>query len=132
MSLDTHKSAPAENWGPSPDLLPVDFTPPPNYLDMLKTQRTQRKSKTTLPQLASRSSQEEITYASVFKPRPDQMHTGTLSKHHRDKMANSEWALLDTLEVGGHWHEAAAGLGGRTFLASQRQHAEQSSSPAAA
>ncbi|KAG1668474.1 hypothetical protein FOA52_005247 [Chlamydomonas sp. UWO 241] len=99
MSLDTHKCAPAENWGPSPDLLPPDFTPPPNYLDLLKTQRTQRKTKSMLPQLASNRGQEEITYASVFKPRPDQRHTATLSKHHREKMANSEWALLDTLEV---------------------------------
>lgn len=100
-ALDTHKSSPAEDFGPSPDLLPAGFTGSADYLSMMKTQRTQTRSKSTsLPSVYNQTiPADQIQYASVFKPRPEQEHACSLAREHRDKMKNSEWALLDTLEV---------------------------------
>jgi len=102
-ALDTHKASPAEDWGPSPDLLPAGYAPPPDYLTMLKTQRMARKSARSLPHLAGSMHgvvpPEQVQHASVFVPRPDQAHACATARTHREKVANSEWALLDTLEV---------------------------------
>ena len=40
-------------------------------------------------------------YSSVFRPEGPQLHTGQLAQQRRDRLANSEWAMLDTLEVRG-------------------------------
>ncbi|KAL6752540.1 hypothetical protein V8C86DRAFT_2752513 [Haematococcus lacustris] len=40
-----------------------------------------------------------VLHASVFKPKPGQEHVCSLAGEHRAHVANSEWALIDTLEV---------------------------------
>jgi hypothetical protein len=104
MQLDTHKTMPAENFGPSPDLLPSTFKPPPDYLSIMKTGRAAAKTRGT--KAYSDSSRHAdlgnggpIQYSSVFRPRPDQEHVCHLTTQHRQEVANSEWALLDTLEA---------------------------------
>lgn len=101
-ALDTHKASPAEDWGPSPDLLPQGFTVPPDYLTMLKTQRTNKTARSSLPHVGSTRGQvplDQIEYASVFVPKPEQAHACSLARTQREKAAKSDWALLDTLEV---------------------------------
>lgn len=101
MQLDTHKTMPAENFGPSPDLLPANFQPPPDYLSMLKTSRAATKGRRAASAGRTRPTDAEapLEYSSVFRPRPGQEHVCGLTTMHRSKVASSEWALLDTLEV---------------------------------
>lgn len=51
---------------------------------------------------------EATEFRSVFKPRPDQEHVCSMAREHRDRIAKSEWALLDTLEVQMYLDEKAA------------------------
>ncbi|GAX78303.1 hypothetical protein CEUSTIGMA_g5745.t1 [Chlamydomonas eustigma] len=102
MQMDTHKTMPAENFGPSPDLLPANFKSSPDYLSMMKTDRAAAKTRRTRANSARHASLgngEPVQYSSVFRPRPDQEHACHLTTQHRQEIANSEWALLDTLEA---------------------------------
>lgn len=141
-ALDTHKVVPAHDFGPSPDLLPPDFRGAPDYLTQLKTQaartRQRRSQSATRGQFASGTGTgpEQIEYKSVFKPRPDQEHVCNLAKARRQNTFNSEYALIDTLEVHLHNQElgqraavrARAASAQRTYLDGQvreKQHIEQ-------
>ena len=91
------KGRPIEDWGPSGDLLPVNFSGTKDYLSELKTKRARAKTASSLSSKAE--SKPPIVYSSVFKPKPEQKHICDLATQHRQKLTNSEWALLDTLEV---------------------------------
>ena len=92
---------PSAYFGPSPDLLPPGHMPPPDYLAMQKSSRSTAKAAAATRRVSSGQapSQGPIEYKSVFQPRPGQEHVCGLSTGHRTKVADSEWALLDTLDV---------------------------------
>lgn len=97
-ATDVHEAHPAEDFGPSNDLLPAGYTgTKKDYLALLKTQRAQAKAAARLPKKAE--SKPPVTYSSVFQPRLEQKHVCDLATMHRKKLMTSEWALLDTLEV---------------------------------
>ena len=101
MQLDTHKSMQPEYFGPSPDLLPPGHQPPPDYLSQLKTARATAKTASLRASTGQmdQTQQGPVEYRSVFRPRPGQEHVCDLTTQHRSKVATSEWALIDTLEV---------------------------------
>ena len=92
-----------EYFGPSPDLLPPGHKPPADYLSMLKTARTAKAGRrgSAGPMHGTTTTQGggPAEYRSVFRPRPGQEHVCGLTTAHRSKVAASEWALLDTLDV---------------------------------
>ncbi len=102
--LDTHKSTPASDWGPSPSLLPPNFSGPPDYLSELKTKRTLNHQRKT--QKTERPEQPEQTvYSSVFQPKPEQQHVCSLASTHRQLVQKSEYAAVDALELQLHNNE---------------------------
>eukprot|EP00798_Chlamydomonas_sp_ICE-L_P008896 gene8896-3779_t len=92
---DTHKTMPAEDWGPSPDLLPPPGGRKRHSASHMSTRRMDYTDNARRSQSASRN----VEFRSVFKPRPEQEHVCNLAMARRNNAAGSEWALLDTLEV---------------------------------
>lgn len=92
LALDTHKTAPAEYWGPS--------------ISHASTYVPSRRSTSALDRTRSRSTANPMyhsangnLHSSVFKPSFEQQHRAGMAKTQRELHSNSEWALLNTLEV---------------------------------
>ncbi len=101
---DTHKTAPIEIFGPSWQNAPStsakygSATIASNNINAARRLAVTRAKKAAAEGTQGGGS-EPVEFRSVFKPRPEQEYVCSLAKEHRDKLANSEWALLDTLEV---------------------------------
>lgn len=92
---DTHKTMPAEYWGPSPDLVPPEGWRRHSGGSQMSSRRLDRQPGVQRSHSAARS----MEFKSVFKPTAEQRHVCDLATTRRKNVENSEWALLDTLEV---------------------------------
>ncbi|GLC41378.1 hypothetical protein PLESTB_001018200 [Pleodorina starrii] len=96
-SLDTHKTAPPEYFGPSivPERKEV-----PTRLNSAARRATTRQQRAALESL-NRTSQLTASgeVRSVFVPSPEQLPVCAAAAERRANVGASEWALIDTLDV---------------------------------
>lgn len=110
--MDTHDTMPAEYWGPSPDLIQHHRSLREQQLAASRTlaqtatrtagrsRRQQHRLQTHgRAQAQEEEEQDDVEYRSVFKPQPGQEECCAAAKERRVAVANSEWALLDSLET---------------------------------
>lgn len=94
LALDTHKTAPAEYWGPAVGLSFPQYGP--TRKSMSAQQRTRPRDNGNI---LYHSMGETALHSSVFKPTAEQQHLTNLSRTQRDIQCNSEWALVNTFDV---------------------------------
>ncbi|PNW87427.1 hypothetical protein CHLRE_02g145850v5 [Chlamydomonas reinhardtii] len=107
-ALDTHKSIQPEYFGPSTVPEKKEFSTRLSSGRTRSVTKHQRAAMEALQRTSQMAGQGEVR--TVFMPTAEQMPVCAAAGERRGNVANSEWALLDTLEVNLYLNEKDARL----------------------